>query len=184
MLQDLAKIHKELEGYVEVDSDYDFPKNVHIKYLTQKKGTHGFCKGGKFKCRGNNSLILSTNVATWPVKLIHYNSDASVGFVTRLFVPEDCENCPAQSQTTSEKTLSQTVDYQQSIIEKMTDKIKQLETKNYELQQHKQQYEQLLQQGRESLQQLQQKYKTSLEAVKESQNMIQKLSQSHPMFQG
>ena len=86
MLQDLAKIHKELEGYVEVDSDYDFPKNVHIKYLTQKNGTQGFCKGGKFKCRGNNSLILSTSVATWPVKLIHYNSDASIGFVTRLFV--------------------------------------------------------------------------------------------------
>ncbi len=184
MLQDLVKIHKELEGYVEVDSDYEFPKNVHIKYLTQKKGSQGFCKGGKFKWRGNNSLILSTNVATWPVKLIHYNADASVGFVTRLFVPEDCENCFSQTQTTSEKTLSQTVDYQQSIIEKMTDKIKQLETKNYELQQHKQQYEQLVQQGRESLQQLQQKYKTSLEAVKESQDMIQKLSQSHPLFHG
>lgn len=182
MLQDLAKIHKELEGYVEVDSDYDFPKNVHIKYLTQKKGTQGFCKGGKFKCRGNNSLILSTNVATWPVKLIHYNADASVGFVTRLFVPEDCENCPTPSQSVSEKTLTQTIEYQQSIIEKMTDKIKQLETKNYEMQQHKQQYEQLLQQGRESLQKLQHKYQTSLEAVKESQHMIQKLSQSHPLM--
>ena len=155
MLQDLAKIHKELEGYVEVDSDYDFPKNVHIKYLTQKKGIRDFCKGE------------NSNVVGQLIDIVYQCCDMAcqVDTLQCRCICRICNtfNCPlrliVKSSHTfsiiSEKTLTQTIEYQQSIIEKMTDKIKQLETKNYEMQQTKKQYEQLLQQGRESLQQLQ-----------------------------
>ena len=82
MLQILAKIHKELEGYVEVES-LKISKHVHIKYLTQKTVRKVFVKYFVSKWYNNRYC---PRLLQRGCRLLH-NSDASVDF-RRLFVPK------------------------------------------------------------------------------------------------
>jgi len=181
MIKDIQKIREELIGFVEVESEYDFPRNTTIKYLTTKDGEEGFCRGGRFKCRGDNSLILQNNITSWPAVIRHMNSDASVHFTTRFFIPENEEsNKPSESGLVKE--FRDTIQYQQGIIETMTDTIKTLEMQKHQVSSDKTDYEELLEQNRHHLKKLSIELRESQSHNDQYKDIIQKLSQSHPMM--
>ena len=184
MIKDIHKIREELVGFVEVESDYDFPKNIVVKYLTIKDGDEGFCKGGKFKCRGNNSLILQNNMTSWPAVICHMNKDASVHFTTRFFIPENekAEENQSMKECKKNKELEETIQYQQGIIETMTDTIKMLEMQKHQISSDKTDYEELLEKNRHHLKDLSVQLRESQSQNEQYKDIIQKLSQSHPMM--
>ena len=173
MIQDIEKIQKELVGFVEVDADYDFPIDIPIKYLTLKNGCQGFCKGGKFRGKGNNSLIVRNNIATWPIKLNHYNPDSSILFRTRLFIPEQYHSDQKGGGLSDpmKQELIATIRYQQKIIET-------LKTKYEEISRQQNDYEQ----SQSIIYNQQKDIETLREEIKQLNDIIQKVTQSHPMF--
>ena len=179
MIKDIQKIREELVGFAEVSADYDFPRNILVKYLTIKDGEEGFCKGGGFKCRGNNSLILQNNMTTWPALICHMNKDASVYFTTRFFIPENEESEDKKLM----KEFKDTIQNQQGIIETMTETIKTLEMQKNQISSDKTDYEKLLEQNRHHLKDLSLQLRESQAQNEQYKDIIQKLSQSHPMMQ-
>lgn len=174
MIQDIDKIKKELIGFVEVDADYDFPMDIPIKYLTLKNGCQGFCKGGKYRGKGNNSLIVKNNIATWPIKLTHYNADSSILFRTRLFIPETYHNSDQKSAGLNDKMkqeLVATIHYQQKIIETLKTKYEDIARQQND-QDH---YQSIIYNQQKDIE-------TLREEIKKLNDIIQKLTQSHPML--
>ena len=173
MIKDIEKIKKELVGFVEVDADYDFPMDIPIKYLTLKHGCQGFCKGGKFRGKGNNSLIVTNNIATWSIKLNHYNADSSILFRTRLFIPEQYHSDQKGGGLSDpmKQELIATIHYQQKIIETLTTKYEEISRQQND------------QERSQSIIYNQQKdIETLREEIKKLNDIIQKLTQSHPML--
>jgi len=181
MIKDIHKIQQELAGFVEVAHDYEFKQNILIKYYTQKNDELGFCKGGNFRFRGNNCLMLERNRVTWPVKVHHLNPDASIQFTTRFFIKESEEPEPDKA-IAKIKGLTDTISYQQGIIETMTDTIKSLEMQKHQVSSDKSDYEGLLEQNRHHLKDLSLELRETQRQNKQYRDVIQKLSQSHPMM--
>lgn len=173
MIQDIEKIKKELVGFVEVDADYDFPIDIPIKYLTLKHGCQGFCKGGKFRGKGNNSLIVKNNIATWPIKLNHYNPDSSILFRTRLFIPEQYHSDQKGGGLSDpmKQELIATIRYQQKIIETLTTKYEEISRQ----QNDQERYQSIIYNQQKDIE-------TLREEIKKLNDIIQKLTQSHPML--
>ena len=186
MIQDINKIKKELIGFVEVYADYDFPMDIPIKYLTLKNGCQGFCKGGKFRSKGNNSLIVKNNIATWPIKLNHYNEDASILFRTRLFIPEDYHIADQSGRSNNQsggsndqsggsndqtQELNATIHYQQKIIETLTTKYEDISRQ----QKDSEEYQSIIYNQQKDIE-------TLRNEINQLNDIIQKLTQSHPMM--
>lgn len=151
MIKDLVIIRQELEDYVEVDIPYDFQKDMQVKYITLINDEEAFYKGGKFKGLGNDSLILSNGIRCWSVPVCKRNKDGSICYASRFFVPNnDCEEkCDKEKGK-----LHKIIHYQQTIIEKLTEELKDSELMKNTLLEDKQTYEELLQQNRYTLKQL------------------------------
>ena len=185
MIKDIHRIRQELEGFVEVSYDYEFKKNILIKYLTRKiteEGSEeGFSNGGIFKFRGNNCLMVEKNHFTWPIKIHHLNPDASVQYTTRFFIKESDEPEP-HIETSRIKELQETISYQQEIIETMTETLKGIEMQKHHISSDKSDYEVLLEQNRHHLKDLSMKLRGVQEQNDQYRDIIQKLSQSHPMM--
>jgi len=187
MIKDIQRIQQELEGFVEVEHDYEFKKNILIKYLTRKEtkgGTgheEGFSNGGTFQFRGNNCLMVAKNRFTWAVKIHHLNPDASVQYTTRFFIKDSDEPEP-ERETALIRELQGTIGYQQGIIETMTDTIKGLETQKHHISSDKSDYEGLLEQNRHHLKDLSLKLREVQGQNDQYREIIQRLSQSHPMM--
>lgn len=173
MIKDIEKIKKELVGFVEVDADYDFPMDIPIKYLTLKHGCQGFCKGGKFRGKGNNSLIVTNNIATWPIKLNHYNADSSILFRTRLFIPEQYHSDQKGGGLSDpmKQELIATIHYQQKIIETLKTKYEEISRQ----QNDQERYQSIIYNQQKDIE-------TLREEIKKLNDIIQKLTQSHPML--
>ena len=180
MIQDIDKIKEELIGFVEVDADYDFPMEIPIKYLTLKNGCQGFCKGGKYVGKGNNSLIVKNNIAKWSIKLNHYNADASILFRTRLFIPEKNHitnqkgggsNDQGGESNDQTQELEATIRYQQKIIETLTTKYEDISRQ----QKDSEQYQSIIYNQQKDIENLRNE-------INQLNDIIQKLSQSHPML--
>ena len=182
MIKDIQKIREELEGFAEVDPDYDFPRNIQVKYLTKKNGEEGFCTGGRFKCRGNNCLILKNNQTSWSAVINHMHKDATVHFTTRFFIPESEEPERLEKDSQSVKELKETIQYQQGLIETMTGTIQSLEIQKHQISSDKNDYEELLEQNRHHLKDLSIHVREIQEQNEQYKDIIQKLSQSHPMM--
>jgi mevalonate kinase len=181
MIKDIHKIRQELEGFVEVSHDYEFKPNIWIKYYTRKNDEMGFFIGGKFKFRGNNSLMLERQQATWPVRIHHLNPDGSTQFTARFFIKESEEPEP-DKEVAKIKGLTETILYQQHIIETMTETLKSLEIQKHQIASDKSDYEELLEQNRHHLKDLSVKSREIQRENEQYREIIQKLSQSHPMM--
>ena len=150
MIKDLVLIRQELEDYVEVDMPYGFKKDTQVKYITLINDEEAFYKGGKFKGLGHDSLILSNGIRCWAVPVCQKNKDGSICYESRFFVPKnDEEKCDKEKEK-----LNEIIHYQQTIIEKLTESIKESELMKNTLLEDKQTYEELLQQNRYTLKQL------------------------------
>ena len=187
MIQDIDKIKQELIGFVEVDADYDFPMEIPIKYLTLKNGCQGFCKGGKYVGKGNNSLIVKNNIAKWSIKLNHYNPDSSILFRTRLFIPEKYHiadqkgggsndqsgrsNDQSGRSNDQSQELEATIRYQQKIIETLTTKYEEISRQ----QKNSEEYQRVIYTQQKDIE-------TLRNEINHLNDIIRKISQSHPML--
>ena len=179
MIKNIASMRKELVGFEQVPLPLDFKKGCSVKYLTLKDNEQCLCKGGKFVNFGNNCVILKNKGRTWSVPLSDLNPDGSIKHQNTFFTKEEEEeNCDKQVQE-----LQDIIRYQQSIIEKMTKTITELEIQKKHLTHEKTEYEELLQQNRYNMKEICIESREKDKKIEQYEGVIQKLANSHQMFQ-
>jgi hypothetical protein len=126
MIQDIPTIKKHLVDCDEVELPYQFPYNCFIKYITLKGGADGdesFYPGGRFIRYKGEKMLLSNNGREWSVPLHYKNCDGEITYKSRFFIlnetDKDCEK--------EKKELQKVLIAQQKVIQKMTQKIHDLE---------------------------------------------------------
>jgi len=178
MIKDIAKIKEHLEGFIEVDGTHTFVRGDTVSYIKLKGTEESFYPGGVFQGKGDNCVFLEKNGTRWKVSLSDKHPDGSIKYRCRFFV----KNCMAPIETDNIRELNQTIQYQQSVIEKLGETLKQLEFQKLELTTQLSESNELLSQTRTNL-------RNAIHQLSEKQNMIdqytdiiKKLSQSHPML--
>ena len=184
MIQDITRIREELEGYVEVTLPYEFAKDIHIKYLTLKKnqGDESFYPGGCYQGVGNNCIFMSNSYKRWSVPICYYTKDGQVRYHTRFFIPEHPTETNTASDASSDTQTHETLRYQQEIIEKLVAEIKETRQARKGLLEEKQTYEEMLQKNRYRLKELSVENRDKDKQIHKYKDVIQKLSQSHPLM--
>ena len=183
MIQDLTKIREELEGFVEVTLPYDFPKGIHLKYITlqKHKGDESFYPGGSYQGIGHNCLFVKNSYKRWSVPIHCLSKDGQIKYRTRFFIPQTSDTDTREDQGELQE-LQNTIQYQQTIIEKMTEEIKESRYLVKSLYEDKQTYEEMLQTNRYRLKELSVAGRDKDEQIEKYKQVIQKLSVSHPMM--
>ena len=141
MSQDLDFIKQELIHCEEFSSPFDIDINSYVKYITLKNKQEYFYSGGKYIGMRENQIILQTDKTKLYVPLTLKNPDGSILYKTRLFVVNE------DSQESSLKTsqhYESIIQTQQSIIETLTQKIKQFSDQNQELKTKQYKYEEVI----------------------------------------
>ena len=179
MIKDISKIREELKDHIEIELPYDFKKNCNIKYITLKKEEESFYLGGNFISYGNDSILLKKNNRTWSVPTCYRNKDGSIKYKTRFFILENLEDIICDKKI---KELDEIINFQKSIIEKLTEELKELEIHKKQLIDTVQEYEELLQQNRYHLKDLSIKLREKDEKLLKYEDIIKKLSHSHPLI--
>ena len=177
MIKDISKIREELKGYEEVDPE-EFKKGCHIKYITLKDDDESFYTGGKFQYFGNDCIFLEHKCRTWSVPIVIKNKDGSISYNSRFYIKAEQEEiCDKKVED-----LNNTVQFQQSIIEKISQRLKELEITQLSLINEKREYEDLLQQNRYNYKEKCIENEEQKKIIKKYEKAIQKLSNSHSMF--
>ena len=126
MIQDINTIKKHLIGCDEVELPYHFPRKCFIKYITLKDGPESdesFYLGGRFVRFKGEKMLLSNNGREWSVPLHYKNSDGEITYRSRFFIlNEENKECEEEK-----RELQKVVVAQQKVIQKMTQKIHDLE---------------------------------------------------------
>lgn len=178
MIKDISIIRKELDGFEEIELPYDFEKGCLIKYITlDKKDDESFYLGGNYENLGDNCIILKKGLRTWAAPMTLKNPDGSTRYTSRFFVKEAENKCTKEIQE-----LKDTIHYQQSIIETMTQKLAKLEVVQQTISQEKKDYEELLQQNRYNFKEKCIEAREKDETIKRYEEIIQKLTHSHHVF--
>jgi len=157
MIKDLSLIREELIGFAEVEMPYNFPVNCHIKYITFKDDAESFYAGGKFCRKMNDFIILQNYGSSWNVPICYRDKEGNIIYQSRFFIPEDIDDSSdeaIESKSNDVKKLEDTIKYQQDIIEKLIDRVKEVEIQKYECNETVATYEELLQEGRFKLKEL------------------------------
>jgi len=170
MIKDLTKIRELLKDYVEVEMPYDFNKGCDIQYVTCDLDSEGdidinkesFYPKCKFIRRCNDILIVEYNGQTRNVQIYRRDKDGNIIYTSRFFILEksgenqiDISQIGGGNKTKEDiNELKDTIEYQQSIIEKLTERIKQVEIEKHEIQGKLSTYEELLQEGRYKLKEM------------------------------
>lgn len=179
MITNISSMRKELEGFEQVPFPYEFKRGCFVKYLTLKDNEQCLCKGGEFVNLGDNCIILKNKIRTWSVPISQLNPDGSIKHKKTFFMEEgEEENCDKQVQE-----LQDIIQYQQSIIEKMTKSITELEIQKKHLTHEKIEYEELLQQNRYNMKDICIESREKDKKIERYEGVIQKLANSHQMFQ-
>jgi hypothetical protein len=179
MIKDLSLIRKELTGYAEVEMPYEFPIDCDIKYLTLVKEEELFSTGGKFKRICNDFITLQNNVSSWRVPICIRDKKGNISYNTRFFIPEDTnENINKPKEEDNNEEYKKIIEYQQNIIHKLTERVKEVELQKHELNETNNTYEELLQDGRYKLKELSVKYREQTEKLKEYEKLIPMLYNS------
>ena len=179
MIKDISKIREELKDHIEIELPYYFKKNCYVKYITLKNEEESFYIGGHFVSYGNDSILLKKNNRTWCVPTCYRNKDGGVKYKTRFFILENLEDIICDKKV---KELNDSINFQKSIIEKLTEELKDLEIHKKQLLDTVQEYEELLQQNRYHLKDLSIKLREKDEKIIKYEDIIQKLSYSHPLI--
>ena len=158
MIKDISKIREYLDGYVEVELPYDFNKDESIQYITCEYDEEGniscdsFYPNCKFIKRCNDILIIEYNKLIKRVPMYKRDKEGNIIYQSRFFIKEEVDELKECENDKSE--LLKTIQYQQSIIEKCSERIKILELDKHEVYDKISTYEDLLQQGRYKLKEL------------------------------
>ena len=129
MTTDISKIRISLNNCEEIVLPYDFTKKTWIKYITIKGEDEAFYEGGYFTGLGHHKLFLNNKGTNITVPTCVRSDEGGILYKTRLFI-----NTQSENECNKEKTqLDKVVKAQQQIIDKMTNKIKELETLNNSL---------------------------------------------------
>lgn len=183
MIKDISIIRKELENYEEVELPFDFQRGGIIKYITLKKKDkeeeeESFYNGGKFINFGNDCVVLKNKSRTWSVPTCKRNKNGSIRYSTRFFI-KGVEEVKCDKKVGE---LNEIIQYQQSIIEKMTHKITGLEVIKQQLSKERQEYEELLQNNRHNLKKISIESREKDDKILKYEEVIKKLANSHQMF--
>jgi len=180
MIKDLSLIRKELIGYAEVEMPYEFPIDCNIKYLTLVKDEELFSSGGKFKRICNDFITLQNNTASWRVPVCIREKTGIITYNTRFFIPEDTNETIENPKKDDENILEykKIIEYQQNIIHKLTERVKEVELQKHELIENKNTYEELLQDGRYKLKEISVKYREQTQKINEYEKLIPMLYNS------
>ena len=178
MIKDLSIIRKELIGFSEVEMPYEFPINCHIKYVTFVNDEESFSIGGKFCRRCNDTLILQNNGPEKIVPICMRDKTGKIIYETRFFIPEDTNDKSIDDKSKVSNDLEDTIQYQQSIIEKLVERIKEAELQKHELTETISSYEELLQEGRFKLKELSVDLRQKTEKLNHYEELIPKLYNS------
>ena len=180
MIKDIVKIKEHLVGFVEVGSEHEFVRGDHVSYIKLKGMEESFYPGGEFQGKGDNCVFLAKNGSRWKVPLSERHPDGSEKYRCRFFVKAITQSVESEDV----RELNQTVQYQQEIIEKLGETLKQLEFQKHELSEQLCECQELLRQTRGNLTEVVQRLREKEQLVANYQDLIQKLSQSHPMMVG
>lgn len=192
MIKDLTKIRELLSDYVEVRMPYDFDRGCDIQYVTCDLDGEGnidinkesFYPNCKFIRRCNDILIIEYNGQTKNVQIYRRDKGGNIIYKSRFFI---LENQPGDSQigggkskedTKNNQDLKDTIIYQQSIIEKLTERIKHVEIEKHEVQEKISTYEELLQEGRYKLKEMSLELKEKTDKLNHYEELIPKLINS------
>jgi len=124
MIQDIKVIRKHLQGCSEVDIHYPFKHGCHIKYITLKNNEEYFFIGGKFVRMRDGAIVLENGGKQWSVPLRIVDDQGDILYSSKLFINNNSEEDKICQK--DKKELEKIINTQQHIIEKMTDKIKEL----------------------------------------------------------
>ena len=125
MTTDIDKIKYELNGFEEVKLPYTFNKNDIIKYITLKNDNELFYTGGKFIQYGNECIFVENANKKWCFKTKIRDDDNNIIYTSRIFIKKD--ECIIDNKKIKE--LNEIIKAQQTLIDKMSIKIKILERK-------------------------------------------------------
>lgn len=184
MSQDISFIRKELENHIEIQLPYDFPKKCHIKYIThnKKKDTELFYKGGEFVSFGNNCIRIKNKARAWNIPINYYHKDGSIRYTSHFYIHKDTQtDCEEQCEEKYSE-LIETIQFQQSTIEKLTESLGKIELQKSYLIQEKKDYEELLEQSRYNLKDLSIKNREKDQKITKYEELIKRLTNSHPLF--
>jgi hypothetical protein len=188
MIKDLTKIRELLRDYVEVEMPYDFDKGCDIQYVTCSLdeegniGAESFYPNCKFVRRCNDTLIVECNGLTKYVPIYRRDKVGNITYKSRFFILDGNEDGPVDNQMGGGKEdireLKDTIEYQQSIIEKLTEKIKYVEIEKHDIQGQISTYEELLQDGRYKLKELSLELRDKTDKLNHYEEIIPKLINS------
>lgn len=191
MIKDLIKIRELLRDYVEVEMPYDFNKGCDIQYVTCGLDEEGnldisnesFYPNCKFIRRCNDNLIVECNGLTKYVPIYRRDKVGNITYKSRFFILEENEDGIVNNQTGGGKKedireLKDTIEYQQSIIEKLTERIKYVEIEKHDIQEQISTYEELLQEGRYKLKELSLELREKTDKLNHYEEIIPKLINS------
>jgi hypothetical protein len=141
MSQDLSFIKQELSNCEEFSNPFDIETKSLVKYITLKNRQEYFYTGGKYVGMSDNKIILQTNKTKVFVPLTIKQPDGTLLYKTRLFVVNKKDELSSKGKEHYESIIQT----QQSIIETMTQKIKELSQMNHEYQNKQDKYTEVIQ---------------------------------------
>lgn len=191
MIKDLTKIRELLTDYVEVEMPHDLDKGCDIQYVTCSLDSEGnidisnesFYPNCKFIRRCNDNLIVESNGLTKYVPIYRRDKVGNITYKSRFFILEENENGLVNNQMGGGKKedireLKDTIEYQQNIIEKLTERIKYVEIEKHDIQEKISTYEELLQEGRYKLKELSLELREKTTKLNHYEEIIPKLINS------
>jgi len=191
MIKDLTKIRELLTDYVEVEMPHDLDKGCDIQYVTCSLDSEGnidisnesFYPNCKFIRRCNDNLIVESNGLTKYVPIYRRDKVGNIIYKSRFFILEENEDGIVDNQMGGGKKedireLKDTIEYQQNIIEKLTERIKYVEIEKHDIQEKISTYEELLQEGRYKLKELSLELREKTTKLNHYEEIIPKLINS------
>ena len=184
MIKDLTIIREHLVGFAEVEMPYDFVNDCPIHYITCSIDSDGnvsdesFYPDFKFSRRCNDILILEDKAFTRRVPICRRNKDGKIIYQSRFFIPETIEDVAMVGGGKSNQDSEDKISYQQEIIEKLIERVKEVEIQNHELSETISTYEDLLQEGRYKLKELSVSNREQKEKIDHYEELIPKLYNS------
>jgi len=127
MITDIHTIKKELKGFSQIELPYDIKHMCPIKYLTIKDNKEAFYTGGNFVRFGNECIILTKSNKNWSVKNFIKDKNGNILYSSKYFIPDDDDTLVIPDNK-SFKELKSIIKSQQHIIDKLSQKIKELST--------------------------------------------------------
>ena len=185
MIKDISIIREELNDYAEVQMPYDFPKGCHIKYITLLNDEELFSSGGKFCNICNDYLVLKNKGSSWRVPIYIRQKCGKIIYETKLFIPENTNEIimngggGKRNELINNKELEETINYQQSIIEKLIKRVEDIEIQKKDLYDQIQKYEELLQQNRYSFKELSIQLNEKTKKLNKYEKLIPKINDNH-----